>query len=54
MSDALPNGDEIIDSIKNVAGLILGVSEKPQRANLPSRISAGYCLHQHESLMRMF
>jgi hypothetical protein len=27
MSDALPNGDEIIDSIKNVAGLILGVSE---------------------------
>jgi hypothetical protein len=27
MVDALPNGDEIIDSIKNAAGIILGVSE---------------------------
>jgi hypothetical protein len=27
MGDALPNGDEIIDSIKNAAGIILGVSE---------------------------
>src|SRR5262245_6575578 len=27
MSDAFPNGEESIDSIKNVAGLILGVSE---------------------------
>ena len=27
MADALPNGDEIIDSIKNAAGIILGVSE---------------------------
>jgi hypothetical protein len=27
MSDARPNGDELIDSIKNAAGLILGVSE---------------------------
>jgi hypothetical protein len=27
MGEALPNGDEIIDSIKSVAGIILGVSE---------------------------
>jgi hypothetical protein len=27
MGDSLANNDEIIDSIKNVAGLILGVSE---------------------------
>ena len=27
MRDALPNTDEIIDSIKNVAGIILGISE---------------------------
>ena len=27
MADALPNDDEIIDSIKNAAGIILGVSE---------------------------
>jgi hypothetical protein len=27
MADAFPNGDEIIDSIKNAAGIILGVSE---------------------------
>ena len=27
MADALLNGDEIIDSIKNAAGIILGVSE---------------------------
>ncbi len=27
MGDALPNGEEMIDSIKNAAGIILGVSE---------------------------
>jgi hypothetical protein len=27
MADAFPNGDEIFDSIKNAAGIILGVSE---------------------------
>ena len=27
MADAFPNGDEIVDSIKNAAGTILGVSE---------------------------
>jgi hypothetical protein len=27
MAEALPDGDEIIDSIKNAAGIILGVSE---------------------------
>lgn len=27
MADALPSGGEIIDSIKNAAGIILGVSE---------------------------
>jgi hypothetical protein len=27
MADALPSDDEIIDSIKNAAGIILGVSE---------------------------
>jgi hypothetical protein len=53
MGDSLPNGEETIDSIKSVAGLILGVSEN-RRAQFTLTHQCGYCLHQHESLMRMF